>query len=118
MRFSLFFTAAFAAAVLATPFPQSRSRGHREAASNEIGVIELKAHGQGSRFNSVDTQVHGQKNRVPSDEDNLSVAGGAEKVIGRRDVLPRNCRKNILPETDTAQYQLTFLSLQYTRAAK
>ena len=94
MRSSIFFTAALAATVLAKPLPQSRSRKYGEAASTKIGVVEVQAYSPAAGLNGFIGQGHGQATEVAFDENAvISVADGPEMVIGRRDVLSRNCRK-------------------------
>ena len=91
MRSFTFFTAALAATVLAKSLPHPRSRGHTKAASNEIGVVEVKAHGQAGALKGVIAQMHGQANQVVLDEDGVvNLANGPERVIRRRAILPRN----------------------------
>lgn len=66
----------------------------RVAASNETGVVEVKAHGPAAGLHGVISQVHGQADEVAFDENAvISVADGPETVIRRRDVLSRDCRK-------------------------
>ena len=57
-------------------------------------MVEIKAHGPVDRLNGVITQMHGQANEVAFEKEGMVVTiDGSERLIGRLDVLPRNCRK-------------------------